>query len=468
MSAGETRGTAERSEERGDAAAATGRPLAGSFLTTGVIQLVQAVIGVALARALGPAERGELAAAILWPTLLTTIGSLGITQAATYHAARTTRLGAVVGSTLAIVATLSVGLVAIGLLVVPLVLSGHDQEVVDTARIFLLLYVPLNLLGMSMMSVLNGLHRFGWFQGLRLAWIATLLGVIVALLVVDEMRLGTAIAAYLAAAAVMAVTATLVAVRGAAPLRVRRDTGRTLLSYGLKSQLSVTMWNLNERADQLVISAFFSATSLGLYVVAVTMTSLTTLIGFSFALVALPILARLGEGPERRETARLLLGATLVAASAVSIPLLIAEPALIRLLFGESFVEAVDVGRVLLVAGVVFALNRVVEAVLQGVGRPLDSSIGEGIALAFTAAGLAVLLPAVGILGAGITSLVAYTASAIFLVRRAARALEMTPLDLLRPSQDMFTGMRRLLRLRSADDSVAEAQVDLEFEDRRN
>jgi O-antigen/teichoic acid export membrane protein len=429
---------------------------------------VQAVIGVALARALGPEERGQLAAAILWPTLLTTIGSLGITQAATYYAARATRLGAVVGSVLAIVAALSVALVAIGLLVVPLVLGGQDSEVVDTARTFLVFFVPLNLLGMSMMALLNGLHRFAWFQGLRLAWIATILGIIIALLVTDELRLETGIVAYLAAAAVMALVSTVVVVRAARPLRVRRDNARSLLGYGLKSQLSVTMWNLNERADQLVISAFFSATSLGLYVVAVTMTSLTTLIGFSFALVALPVLARIDAVNERRRTARVVVGATLMGASAVSVPLLVFEPQLIRLLFGESFVEAVDVGRVLMVAGVVFALNRVLEAILQGVGRPLDSSIGEGIALAVTAAGLAALLPLLGILGAGITSLLAYSASAVFLVRRASSVLDMEPVELLKPGRDVVAEMRGLLRLRSSDESVAEAQVETEFEDRRN
>jgi hypothetical protein len=44
----------------------------------------------------------------------------------------------------------------------------------------------------------------------------------------------------------------------------------------------------------------------------------------------------------------------------------------------------------------------------------------------------------------------------------------MPPQDLLRPSRDVIAGMRGLLRLRSSDESVAEAQVDLEFEDRRS
>ncbi len=145
---------------------------------------------------------------------------------------------------------------------------------------------------------------------------------------------------------------------------------------------------MNERADQLVISIFFSAASLGLYVVAVTLTSLTTLIGFSFALVALPVIARLEAMADRQRVARLIVSATLFCATAVSIPIFIAEPTLIRLLFGEAFVNAAGVGRVLLLGGIVFGLNRVLEALLQAVGRPLESSIGEGVALAVTAAGL--------------------------------------------------------------------------------
>jgi hypothetical protein len=148
-------------------------PMVGSFATTGAIQLIQAVVGVLLARILGPSDRGELAAVILWPTLMTTIGSIGLAQAATYHASRTSRLGVVVGSALAIVAVDSVLLVAIGWTILPLVLGGHDSGVVHEAQLFLTGFVPLNLLAVSMMSILNGSHRFAWFQSLRLIMIGS-------------------------------------------------------------------------------------------------------------------------------------------------------------------------------------------------------------------------------------------------------------------------------------------------------
>lgn len=429
-------------------AGGTAAPMLSSFVTTGVIQLVQAVIGVILARILGPAQRGELAAVILWPTLLMTIGSLGLAQSATYHAARTERPAALVGSTLAIIGLDSLILVAIGWAILPLALGGHDPRVVHDGQLFLTGFIPLGLLAISMMSILNGSHRFTWFQGLRLVLIGVTVTSIGLLALTGKLTVTAAAYAYVVAYAVTAVVAVSVVLRliGGRP-SISRESVRQLLGFGLRSQLSTSMWSLNERADQLVISAFFSPASLGLYVVAVTLTSLTTLVGFSFALVALPLIARVDALGHQRRIARLIIAATLICAIAVSVPIFAIEPTLIRLFFGDAFVGAAGVGRVLLVAGIVFALNRVMEALLQAVGRPLDSSIGEGVALAVTAGGLAALLPTMGIMGAGVTSLLAYSASSAFMVRRAAKALDLPFLLLLVPEGGFIHGLRSLRRL---------------------
>jgi O-antigen/teichoic acid export membrane protein len=420
-------------------------PMVGSFVATGIIQLVQAVVGVLLARILGPEDRGELAAVILWPTLMATIGSVGLAQAATYHAAQARRLGTLVGGTLMIAAVASLALVGIGWAILPLVLGNHESSIVHDGQLFLTAYIPFLLLSMSMMAILNGSHRFAWFQALRLLQIGVIVLGVALLAILDELTVASGAAVYVAAYAASSAVSLAVVLRTVwGHLSFRFGEVRSLLDFGLKSQLSTSMWTLNERADQLVISAFFSAASLGLYVVAVTLTSLTTLVGFSFGLVALPMIARLKTLPERQRLARLIVTSTLIVATAVSVPIFIAEPALIRLLFGEEFADAAGVGRVLLVAGIVFALNRVLEALLQAVGRPLESSAGEGLALAVTAGGLAVLLPTLGIMGAGVTSLLAYSASSAFMVRRAARALEVPVLTLLKPERGMLRKLRSL------------------------
>lgn len=426
--------------EPGPDSGSGGRPLLGSFGATATIQILQAVTGVLLARILGPSGRGELAAVVLWPTLIVVIGSLGLSQASTYFVARAggrAEEGTVVGTTLALAAVVSLGLVAISSLLVPFVLSGQEDEVVATARVFLLAYIPFNLISVMAMSLLNGQHRFAWFQGLRILVALLLTSGIVAFDLLGELSVQTGATVYALAylvAMVLGLTALVRPLRDV--LRVTRARGRELLSFGVKSQLSVGMWNLNERGDQLIISVFFDPTSLGLYVVAVMTTSVTTIIGFSAALVALPIVARIADPVERRRTVSGLIGATMAAAIAVTVPIFMLEPWLIETFFGSDFAGSVGVGRVLLVGAIFFGLNRALEAVLQAVGRPLESSIGEAVALVVTAIGLAILLPTVGIMGAGITSLVAYAASALFLSQRVTRALEMSPRELLVPGRE--------------------------------
>ncbi len=195
-----------------------------------------------------------------------------------------------------------------------------------------------------------------------------------------------------------------------------------------------------------MISAFLSPALLGLYVVAVSLTSLTSLIGFSAALVALPAVAALTAGHARSDAARFFVATALVGSVLVSLPVLIFAPSLIDLFFGEAFGAAADASRVLLVGAVAYSTSRTLEAVLQAVRRPLDAGIAEGGALIFTAAGLAALLPALELVGAALASLVAYTASAAFMVRRAARALEVTGTQLLVPNRAAFEEIRELVR----------------------
>jgi O-antigen/teichoic acid export membrane protein len=89
------------------------------------------------------------------------------------------------------------------------------------------------------------------------------------------------------------------------------------------------------------------------------------------------------------------------------------------------------VTRVLLTAAVVLAVGRAIAAVLKGINRPLVAGAAEVLALVVTFASLAILLPTLGILGAGIASFLAYCVATTWSLTRAAAALEMTPTQLL-------------------------------------
>lgn len=418
------------------------RPLGMSFATSAAVQGLTVASGIVLARVLGPAGRGELALVLLWPTILAAVGSLGMADATTYLAAQASdRLRSLVGSSLVIGLVQSGILVGLGIAAVHLV---HSDSSADTrkAAYIALGYIPLYLTALYLMNILNGLHRFGTFQALRLLVYGGMTILVLTLTAVHKLTVESAAISYLVAHAVVGIASgvLVVAVSGTR-VRVDGDVIRSLLSFGLRSHVSSVSALLNERLDQLLISVLLAPVKLGLYVVAVTLTSLTNLIGTSTSLITLPAIARLHPGKEQALAARQFISLTVIVSAVMTLPIVLLTEPLIGLFFGSAFTPVANVCRVLLVASIFFSTNRCVGAVLKAVGRPLEAGVAEILAIAVTLVGLAVLLPSMGLMGAAIASLVSYGVSTAWMTRRAARALEVGWVSLVFPT---WESVRRL------------------------
>jgi O-antigen/teichoic acid export membrane protein len=405
-----------------------------SLVATALIQVLNVVTGVVLARTLGPSGRGELAAVVLWPTMLWTVGNLGVVDSVTFHSARhSAPQRSIVSTSLAIALVQSAILVAIGLVLVPLVLAKQEASVVRDCLIFLA-SIPTSLVTLYLGSVLNGTHRFVAFNVVRATVFVGNAAGLVALAIASELTVTSAMLAYLASQVVAVVIAAILVLPSSGPAsRPERLLAREMLAYGWRSQLSTISNLLNERVDQLVISIVLAPASLGLYVVAWTMTSLSSMIGFSVTFAALPRVAQAESAQERRARAHQYVFLTFAATAAVTVPVLLLAPDILRVVFGSDFVQATGVTRVLLVASIALGTGRVLGAVLKGVNRPLHAGLAEGAGLIVTAAGLAALLPTLGLMGAAITSLAAYSVTAWVALHLANRALGTTGAELLRP-----------------------------------
>jgi O-antigen/teichoic acid export membrane protein len=341
----------------------------------------------------------------------------------------------IVSTSLAIALVQSAVLVAIGLVLVPIVLAKQEASVVRDCLIFLA-SVPTSLVALYLGSVLNGTHRFVAFNVLRATVFVGNAAGLVALAIASELTVTSAVCAYLASQVVtVLIAAILVLPSTGRPSRPERLLTREMLAYGWRSQLSTISNLLNERVDQLVISIVLAPASLGLYVVAWTMTSLSSIIGYSVTFAALPRVAQAESAQERRARAHRYVFLTFAATAAVTIPVLLLAPEILRIVFGSDFVKATGVTRVLLVASIALGTGRVLEAVLKGVNRPLHAGLAEGAGLIVTAAGLAALLPTLGLMGAAITSLAAYSVTACVALNLANRALGTTGAELLGPER---------------------------------
>lgn len=405
-----------------------------SLVATALIQLLNVVTGVVLARTLGPSGRGELAAVVLWPTMLWTVGNVGVVDSVTFHSARRSApQRSIVSTSLAIAVVQSAILVAIGLVLVPLVLAKQEASVVRDCLIFLA-SIPTSLVTLYLGSVLNGTHRFVAFNVVRATVFVGNAAGLVALAIASELTVTSAMLAYLASQVLTVLIAAILVLPSSRPAsRPERLLAREMLAYGWRSQLSTISNLLNERVDQLVISIVLAPASLGLYVVAWTMTSLSSMIGFSVTFAALPRVAQAESAEERKARAHQYVFLTFAATAAVTVPVLLLAPDILRIVFGSDFVQATGVTRVLLVASIALGTGRVLGAVLKGVNRPLHAGLAEGAGLIVTAVGLAALLPTMGLMGAAITSLAAYSVTAWVALHLANRALGTTSAELLRP-----------------------------------
>ena len=112
------------------------------------------------------------------------------------------------------------------------------------------------------------------------------------------------------------------------------------------------------------------------------------MIGYSVTFAALPRVAQAESEEERRARAHQYVFLTFAATVAVTIPVLLLAPEILRIFFGGDFVQATGVTRVLLVASIALGTGRVLEAVLKGVNRPLHAGLAEGAGLIVTAVGL--------------------------------------------------------------------------------
>src|SRR5437899_17911 len=107
----------------------TRRPLhtLHTVITTVTIIGLGLITSVLLARYLGPNGRGEVAAVMLWPMLLTYISSTGLISATLYYAARPgARTDAIFANAMAAVGIQAIIAVTAGFLAMPWVLASQS------------------------------------------------------------------------------------------------------------------------------------------------------------------------------------------------------------------------------------------------------------------------------------------------------------------------------------------------------
>jgi O-antigen/teichoic acid export membrane protein len=408
---------AGRSKRLTSAATRFRKEAAMSSVTGVVVFSLSLLTAPILARALGPDGRGDLAAVLMPAIVLAWILSLGVPSAAAYFVdeiperqllSSVTLLGLAVG-----------GPVCAGLwFLLPAFLDGHSPTTLVWARIALVA-APFS---MGLQSALEILRRRGagasWNRWRSAPVILSATG-IVALAVFDRLTLQTALAAYFVGNTIPLplLVARLVRGEGGGP---SWGALRLMLPYASKSAVVVGATALTVRLDQVVLAAMVPSGQLGIYAVAVTASAasgpLTS--GLSLALFGHQRSERSSSRASARYRRTIVL--TLLLSSTTACAVALAAPLLLPLVFGQEFSGAVGPLWILLPGQVAIDLLVVLTTGLYADGRPQEAMRAALLGGVITGVGLFTLVPRFGIMGAAITTSLAYVSGVIFLVARGA------------------------------------------------
>lgn len=373
-----------------------------------LVMVLGSIGGLFLARALGPTLRGDLVTVLMWPAMIGSVASVGITQATCYWTARTPEKGPAVMST-AVAGSLGAGIVVAVLAPSVAPLIGRNSMVTSYLTLVLAL-TPLYIAGGVWISALQATNISSW--NIARAILPLLyLAIVVFLWAAGRLTLGSAVVAFAIALVGQGCVAMALARRKVGHHR-RPELAllRPLYGYGLKVSVASVPQIINVNVDQLILSVMpaVSPAQLGNYAVAVSMSWLALPASVAFGSVAFPRIATsLGTGQTQRIERISMLGAGLSAGVTIALISILA-PLLVPRLFGKGFVDSVYALWLLAPGTVFLALNRVLGDLLQGLGRPLVRSAGEGIGAVVTLVLLIVLIPRLGIRGAAVASSVAY------------------------------------------------------------
>jgi O-antigen/teichoic acid export membrane protein len=372
--------------------------------------------GPILARALGPAGRGALAAVLNPIALSTYVFNLGVPQALTYAVAkgrttteRANRLGLALGALIGLVC--AGGLIAL----TPVLLRKYPHQ--QTLFILLALLLPLQMSVGMLRYVAQARGRYDLMT--RERWFSVISRLVLIAGIALAGMLTVATAAWFTHGTAVLATLLLLPILFAGESRKIEEseeepeppsaTTRFLMRYGLTTWMGTVGGVLVMRLDQVLLTPLAGPKELGYYAVAVSVAEVPLL---GLLAVRDVIFSASTDRDDPALVARATRATLIVAVPLCFIGILLA-PLVLPPIFGAGFGPAVRMAQVLFLATIPNGVAMVMSAGLLASGRPGLDSRAQIVAAAVTVVALFALVPPLGAIGAAYASLIAYCISAL-------------------------------------------------------
>jgi O-antigen/teichoic acid export membrane protein len=377
------------------------RSIAARFALFGLNGLT----GVITARALDPAGRGQLAAMIIWPVLLAALTTLGLPGALIYHVRRNgDRASALIGCALAASAGTGLIATALGWYLVPRWLQAQPAHVVRAAQLCVLT-TTVSSLTMTARAAWEASGHFGRSNKSQLIAPLSIIAALIPQAAFGVLTPRSAAATYVLAGLPVVIWSLVSVTMTYRPtLRGARDLWGQLLHFGCRSYGFDLFGVLSFYLDQALVVGLLAPESMGMYVVALSLSRVVNAVQSSVATIVFPSVVGLARGDLRAAVSRSARLSTVVS-GAIGLVLIWLGGGLVTWLYGGSYEAA---GRILPILVCEVILAGVAYVLLQGFlasGRPGVATLVQIAGLAFSIPLFLVLVPLYGAAGAAIALL---------------------------------------------------------------
>ena len=373
-----------------------------------------ALIGITLltsvlvTRILGPEGRGLYAVAAAVGAIGVQFGNLGLHASNTYSVAKDrSLLPALLGNTLLV----SFVFGSLGGIAAWAVFSTWPQwaPVQGWLLALALLWVPFGLAYLLIQNLLLGIQEVRAYNKIEVSTnilVVVFVGLVIAY---GTVTVETVFSAGLAALAIAFLWA-LWRLRSFLPVfplpSLRLFYGN--LHYGLKAYLAAFFAFLVLRLDLLMVKYILGSEDSGYYSIAVVMADMIYLLPVVIGTILFPKLSAMSSHREKWKYAKTVaMGVGFILLLLTGLAGLMAEPA-VRLLYGEAFLPAVPAFLWLLPGIVLLSINVIYMNYFASTGMPLVTVYSPGAAAALNMMLNLKLIPALGIVGASISSTLCY------------------------------------------------------------
>lgn len=411
----------------------------------GVVIASALLKGVILARWLGPEQVGVLAALMVYPSLLMSVGSLGLQQVTAYllgggHYGER-ELKRAIAQTWFLSSSVSLG--ASYLLLRYVGSSGESLLLVLLA----IAPIPFSLFNRYNGGLFLGRNNIGDYN--RINWIPSVVTfAATAILVIGlEAGLSGALIAAIAGPFCMSVI-----------LTIRHDFLRSfsfnfdwklirrMLALGSVYAISLMVINLNYRVDVILLDRLSSDFEVGIYSRAVLPIEYLWEIPMLLSTIIFARSATAKDGAKFSRNVHQLLRLSFVAIGLASVLLAALADQVVGLLFGEAFLASGPV-LVALVPGVVLlTIFKVLNMDLAGKGKPWVAMKAMVPALVINVGMNLLVIPVYGAWGAAISTTVSYSLAAILFLFFYSRAIDVPVREIVRFRRDDFDSLRKVFQ----------------------